>query len=51
MGSKELKSGTTREHVTLTVTNKLKVIEQFENGVREKKTAEEFDIGQQTVRC
>lgn len=33
MGSEELKSGVKRKHVTLTVTNKLKVIEELENGI------------------
>jgi hypothetical protein len=49
MGSIEFKSGIKREHVTLTVINKLKVMEQLENGVPAKYNAEEFDTGQQTV--
>jgi hypothetical protein len=33
MGFKELKSGIKRKHITLTIINKLKVIEQLEKGV------------------
>jgi DNA-binding NarL/FixJ family response regulator len=32
------------------IINKLKVIEQLENGVSGKRIAEKFGIGQQTVR-
>lgn len=49
MDSKELKIGIKRKHVTLTINNKLRVIEQLENGVPGKKIAEEFGISQQTV--
>jgi YbbR domain-containing protein len=50
MGSKGLKSGIKRKHVTLTIINKLKVIEQLENDIPGKnKIAEEFSIGQQIV--
>jgi transposase len=49
MDSKELRSGIKRKHVTLTIINKLKVIEQLENGVSGKKIAQEFGISQQTV--
>jgi transposase len=49
MGSEELRSGIKRKHVTLTISNKLKVIEKLENGVPGKKIAEEFGISQQTV--
>jgi hypothetical protein len=37
MDSEELKSGIKGKHVTLTINNKLKVIEQLENGVPGKK--------------
>jgi hypothetical protein len=37
MDSEELKSGIKRKHVTLTINNKFKVIEQLENGVPGKK--------------
>jgi hypothetical protein len=33
MSSEELKCGVKRKHVTLTLTNKLKVTEELENGV------------------
>jgi Trp operon repressor len=49
MGSKELRSRIKRKHVTLTIINKLKVIEQLESGVSGRKIAEKFGIGQQTV--
>jgi hypothetical protein len=49
MGSEELRTGMKRKHVTLTISNKLKVIEKLENGVPGKKIAEEFGISQQTV--
>jgi hypothetical protein len=40
-----LRSGIKRKHITLTIINKLKVIEQPENGVPGGKIAEEFDTG------
>jgi transposase len=49
MGSEELRRGIKRKHVTLTISNKLKVIEKLENGVSGKKIAAEFGISQQTV--
>jgi hypothetical protein len=37
VGSEELRSGIKRKHVTLTISNKLKVIEKLENGVSGEK--------------
>jgi hypothetical protein len=37
MCSKELKSGIRRKHITLTIVNKLRVIEELESGVSKKK--------------
>jgi hypothetical protein len=50
MSSKELKSRIKRKHVALTIRNKLKVQNNLKMVFLKKNIAEEFGIGQQTVR-